>query len=55
MGAPFVFQPAGGELRAPAFSGFFRALATLFVSGVASWMLHLWRTGRLVPEGAYDA
>ncbi|MBI5276214.1 MAG: hypothetical protein HY854_07110 [Burkholderiales bacterium] len=52
---PFIFRPAGGELRAPAFSGFFRTLATLLVAGIASWMYQLWSTGRLVPEGTSTA
>ena len=49
---PFVFHPASGELRAPAFSRFFRTLAMLLVAGAASWMYHLWYIGRLVPVGA---
>jgi hypothetical protein len=52
---PFTFQPAGGARTVPAFSGFFRTLATLLVAGIASWMVQLWTAGRLVPEGTGTA
>jgi hypothetical protein len=46
--APFRFQPAGGDpLRAPAFSVFFKALATVLLSGAAGWFWHLWLAGRV--------
>lgn len=52
---PFVFAPAGGERKAPAFSRFFRLLATGLVAGTASWMVQLYAAGKLVPAGTSTA
>ena len=52
---PFVFHPSGGTMKAPAFSRFFRLLATLLVAFTASWMYKLWAAGKLVPEGTSTA
>ena len=52
---PFVFRPEGGQRRAPAFSRFFRSIATLVVFGSASWGYTLWRAGKLTPEGTATA
>ena len=50
---PFRFVPRPPEgLEAPAFSRAFRLLATVLVAGIASWMLYLWRTGKLAPDAA---
>lgn len=53
---PFRFEPrAAGGLRAPAFSRFFRLLATALVAGTGTWMYHLWQAGKLVPAGSTNA
>ena len=48
---PFRFQPADGARTAPAFSRFFRSLATVLVFGCAGWMYALWDAGKLTPAG----
>lgn len=53
---PFRFVPrVEGGLRAPAFSRFFRLLATALVAGTGSWMYQLWKAGKLSPPGMSDA
>jgi hypothetical protein len=53
--APFLFAPHNDPLRVRAFSVPFRVLATLFVFGIAAWMLVLWRNGQLTPAGLSTA
>lgn len=43
----FHFVPSAPVLRGAAFSGAFRALATVIVFGCAFWMASLWRQGSL--------
>lgn len=44
---PFRFEPAGGAIRGPAFSVFFKVLATVLVFGSAAWFARLWLAGAL--------
>lgn len=45
---PFRFEPAGGAaLSGPAFSVFFKVLATALVFGSAAWFGKLWLAGAL--------
>ena len=49
---PFRFTLRdGAPLSAPAYSRFFRLLATALVAGTASWMYMLWKTGKLEVSG----
>lgn len=48
---PFIFHPEHPGRRVPAFSRFFRLLATALVFGSAGWMYQLYTAGKLVPEG----
>ncbi|MCJ0764092.1 hypothetical protein [Variovorax terrae] len=44
---PFRFTPAlGASLHGPAFSPFFKLLATLVVFGTAGWFINLWLQGQ---------
>lgn len=45
--APFVFEPNGGRVEGPAFSGVFQTLASLLVAGCFGWVLRLWLTGAI--------
>ena len=45
---PFRFTPSHGpSMQAPAFSLFFKALATVVVFGTAAWFLYLWLDGKV--------
>ena len=46
---PFRFNPAGNQpLQGPAFTPFFKLLATAMLFGTAGWFVHLWLGGKVV-------